>query len=759
MQKPIRLRAKRSASLLLVSCMLLTALTGCGSPAPVAAPGGVEESVIIERLSEKMQTAQEQATLIKDPQLLENKIALLFEGITDESTMLKLLDILKTHGRTATFFLSGTDFVEASDLVRKISSMGHSIGGYGMHGEKGYDEMTDQELIHSLYRTQNLCLAETGLLPPMIRFNGTAANERLLKAAALSGVEYVVEPTAYLNYSSFSKQEQASVYAGKINWGSVISIKIGQQLDESEYPPPSPNPSAEPEISPKPMETLASPSPTPTPLSENERLLQTVDWLLTGLDEVQLQTVDPIALNALDQPELDLDYNALRDESLGQAEVFTNAATTAKAVSLVFDHFPADREMTVDLMMTLQELDIHATFVVTGEDTLLYSDLIFVLQANGHSFINGGLSGNTMAKMTYEQICRELAKGKVLLNKATGTNTNLVYLPFAFSGEEALAACANLGFVPCTYNKHPLIEEDTTAQETLAYFEKGFHRGDVISLRMDNNPNLCDVIRGIHAMVTDTGYGFMPLQELYDGQYEVVALENIDGWDAAVLNPDYDNAAPVSSFALDHIPTGGDKVIFLTFDDWGGDKTITTILDTLKEYDVKASFFIRGAGAELNPNLLRAIAEDGHDICNHTYSHPIITDLTEQNLQMEVVKCHQVLTQAIGRCPELYFRPPTLTMDTATMNTVRATGYSYSLQANISTQDYERTAEEVVDYALDNAGRGQMVIMHLTDHSSGQNALGTLIEGLRAQGYKLAKISDYLPDERKAAALAQEGQD
>jgi peptidoglycan/xylan/chitin deacetylase (PgdA/CDA1 family) len=261
---------------------------------------------------------------------------------------------------------------------------------------------------------------------------------------------------------------------------------------------------------------------------------------------------------------------------------------------------------------------------------------------------------------------------------------------------------------------------------------------------MDEYRDLDEIVEGIAAIVFDTGYGFAPLAKLYANQYEVKPLTEIEGWDLVKVNKVYDPDASIKARSLSRIHVK-DKVMFLTFDDWGGDKQITRILDTLEKYGVKASFFLRGAGVINNPNLARAISEAGHDVANHTYTHSIINSLTVDELQEDVVKCQQVVAEAIGRAPEPYFRPPTLTYDTPTTNAVLACGMEYSLLSNISTQDYERSAKEVIKYTIENAKQGEMVVLHLTDNSSSADALPTIIEKLTAMGYKLDKLSNYLP--------------
>ena len=81
------------------------------------------------------------------------------------------------------------------------------------------------------------------------------------------------------------------------------------------------------------------------------------------------------------------------------------------------------------------------------------------------------------------------------------------------------------------------------------------------------------------------------------------------------------------------------KVIALTFDDGPHPKETNQVLDVLKKYDVKATFFIAGKHANWYSKPLIRANEEGHEIGNHTFNHPDITNLSEVQLEEEIVKC------------------------------------------------------------------------------------------------------------------------
>ncbi|MCD5538168.1 polysaccharide deacetylase family protein [Lactobacillus delbrueckii] len=110
---------------------------------------------------------------------------------------------------------------------------------------------------------------------------------------------------------------------------------------------------------------------------------------------------------------------------------------------------------------------------------------------------------------------------------------------------------------------------------------------------------------------------------------------------------------------LDQVGRFNDCVLFLTFDDWGNDESINKLLYVLKKHHVKATFFVLTENVDKNPNLLRAIAADGHEIASHSDSHvPLATskkgayhNLTAKEtaaMRKDLAKSYQKLNKYFG---------------------------------------------------------------------------------------------------------------
>ncbi|GAA0110009.1 polysaccharide deacetylase family protein [Clostridium tertium] len=208
------------------------------------------------------------------------------------------------------------------------------------------------------------------------------------------------------------------------------------------------------------------------------------------------------------------------------------------------------------------------------------------------------------------------------------------------------------------------------------------------------------------------------------------------------------------------IDTNGESVIFFTFDDWGGDPIINEILDVLNKHNVKASFFtiaryvdVNSGLSNINPNLLRTIALNGHDIGSHNYNHELL-NTNKADLENSLIKSYDVISSVIGDLDSLrqYFRPPTLLLKKSGLEAVFESGYKYSISGNISTHDYESTSpQEILDSIESEVveGQGNIVIMHMNNQSYyTAEALDKFLtnneNGIYGTKYKIAKLSDYL---------------
>ena len=219
-----------------------------------------------------------------------------------------------------------------------------------------------------------------------------------------------------------------------------------------------------------------------------------------------------------------------------------------------------------------------------------------------------------------------------------------------------------------------------------------------------------------------------------------------------------------------------DKVLFLTFDDWGTEQSLNELLYVLQKHNVKGTFFVKTQYVDSNPNLLRAIAVQGHQIASHTDGHIPLADSDPKNenkmysltdeeaaaLRKDIVLSYDKLYKYTGDVVENgkkaltpMFRPPTLAVSKIGMSQVFDVGYKYSISGAYSTGDYEAssykdmisrlTRRRIGDHKYVKIQNGTVIVMHMQENAKyTAQALDTMIPIWEQEGYRFARIDDYL---------------
>ena len=198
-----------------------------------------------------------------------------------------------------------------------------------------------------------------------------------------------------------------------------------------------------------------------------------------------------------------------------------------------------------------------------------------------------------------------------------------------------------------------------------------------------------------------------------------------------------------------------EKLIALSFDD-GPDPTFTPqVLDVLQRENVKGTFFLIGLSAENHPQLLQRVFDEGHEIGNHTFTHPDISSISRRYMEIELNLTERLLGSRLGVKP-LYFRPPySIDQEPDTAEQVRPLeivqdrGY-ITVGNKIDPGDWResplRTAEEITADVVAQLGRGSIVLLHDGggDRRETVRALPMIIRELRQRGYRLVPVSELM---------------
>ena len=190
-------------------------------------------------------------------------------------------------------------------------------------------------------------------------------------------------------------------------------------------------------------------------------------------------------------------------------------------------------------------------------------------------------------------------------------------------------------------------------------------------------------------------------------------------------------------------PTTGNKVIALTFDDGPGPYT-EKLLDILDKYDAKATFFLIGSKVSARANTLRRMQSRGHQLGNHSWSHPELNKVSAEQLASEIDQTNNAIKQAVGTKPNI-IRPPYGAFNRAVLEQFRQRGMS-AVVWSVDTRDWaDRNSEIVCSRAVAGARNGAVILMH-DIHPTSVNAVPCILDSLKQQGYSFVTVQNLIGD-------------
>jgi len=151
------------------------------------------------------------------------------------------------------------------------------------------------------------------------------------------------------------------------------------------------------------------------------------------------------------------------------------------------------------------------------------------------------------------------------------------------------------------------------------------------------------------------------------------------------------------------------RKIALTFDDGPNDPYTPRLLDILARHNVKATFFMLGRYVQARPDLARMVAEAGHVIGNHTFTHPNLIFLSANRARTEIEDCQRALTDAVGEHSSL-FRPPFGGRRPASLRVARALGL-VPIMWNVTGYDWKAPSPEYIEQKIAKRVRGGSVVL------------------------------------------------
>ncbi|WP_035795677.1 polysaccharide deacetylase family protein [Kitasatospora mediocidica] len=183
--------------------------------------------------------------------------------------------------------------------------------------------------------------------------------------------------------------------------------------------------------------------------------------------------------------------------------------------------------------------------------------------------------------------------------------------------------------------------------------------------------------------------------------------------------------------------------VALTFDDGPDPVHTRRVLEILERYGARATFFCVGLHVAALPEEVRRIAGAGHEVGNHTWSHPFLFDLTPGQLREQLDRTTEAVAQVTGQAPTR-FRPPYGSLNPEVLTTLERHPSTLTLW-DVDSRDWSRPGpERIAATVLDAAGPGSVVLLHEGAGDRGQTvqALPSIIEGLLERGLELVTVGE-----------------
>jgi probable sporulation protein (polysaccharide deacetylase family) len=176
-----------------------------------------------------------------------------------------------------------------------------------------------------------------------------------------------------------------------------------------------------------------------------------------------------------------------------------------------------------------------------------------------------------------------------------------------------------------------------------------------------------------------------------------------------------------------------------------GNEYLPEMLATLKKHQVKASFFLEGRWVKNNPELAKMIVSAGHEVGNHSYTHPDMKRISAAQTRDQLLKTNEVIEAATGK-KSIWFAPPSGSYRDETV-TIAAEFKMKTVMWTVDTIDWQKPSpNQLINRVISKISNGSMVLMHPTESTA--KSLDTLITRIEEEGLKLGTVSDLMSEER-----------
>ena len=183
--------------------------------------------------------------------------------------------------------------------------------------------------------------------------------------------------------------------------------------------------------------------------------------------------------------------------------------------------------------------------------------------------------------------------------------------------------------------------------------------------------------------------------------------------------------------------------IAMTFDDGPSAENTPRLLEMLKQRNIKATFFLIGQNVASNPDLVRRILAEGHEIGNHSWTHPQLSKLSDQKVTVEITKTQDAIKEASGFTPTL-LRPPYGAITPRQREWIEDQFGLSIILWSIDPFDWKRPGASVITQRILSQARPGAIILSHDIHKQTVDAMPATLDGLMRKGFKFVTVSQLI---------------
>ena len=209
-----------------------------------------------------------------------------------------------------------------------------------------------------------------------------------------------------------------------------------------------------------------------------------------------------------------------------------------------------------------------------------------------------------------------------------------------------------------------------------------------------------------------------------------------------------DNSFPLEQYDAYYVDRvcaeKGEKVMYLTFDCGYENGYTDQMLDILKKHDAKGCFFVTMTYIRDNPDIVKRMKEEGHQVGNHTVHHPCMPEKSVEEQKSELKECSDFMRNETGYEMDMYFRPPSGEYSEQVLQLAKDMGYK-TIFWSMAYLDYDVNNQPGTDYVIDHFAKyyhpGAIPLIHNVSSSNAQ-ALDTVLTNLEKEGYEFRSLNE-----------------